>query len=166
MREKWIRMIALNLPYLILFYLFNRGAWLFRHCTGGNQLERVGVMLANFQLAFTDWLPSLYLTDLITGAVAAVLLKLAVVYREKNAKKFRHGEEYGSARWGTLKDIEPFMDPVFENNIILTQTERLTMNNRPKQPKYARNKNVIVIGGSGSGKTRFYVKPSAPVRAV
>lgn len=160
MREKWIRILALNLPYLILFYLFNRGAWLFRHCTGSSQVERLSVMLANFQMAFTDWLPSLYVTDLLAGAVAAVLLKLAIVYRGKNAKKFRHGEEYGSARWGTPRDIEPFMDPVFENNIILTQTERLTMNSRPKQPKYARNKNVIVIGGSGSGKTRFYVKPN------
>ena len=82
------------------------------------------------------------------------------MYRGKNAKKFRHGEEYGSARWGTAEDIKPFMDPIFENNILLTQTERLTMNSRPKLPKYARNKNVIVIGGSGSGKTRFYVKPN------
>ena len=93
-------------------------------------------------------------------------LKLFVYYKGKNAKKYRQGVEYGSARWGTAKDIEPLIDPVFEKNIILTQTERLTMNSRPKQPKYARNKNVIVIGGSGSGKTRFYVKPRAPVRAV
>lgn len=99
MREKWIRILALNLPYLILFYLFDRGAWLFRHCTGSSQVERLGVMLANFQMAFTNWLPSLYVTDLLAGVVAVVLLKLAVMYRGKNAKKFRHGEEYGSARW-------------------------------------------------------------------
>src|SRR5699024_8853494 len=136
-----------------------KGAWLFRHCTGDSWILRMGVMLSNFKLAFVSWIPSFYLYDLLAGAAAAVFLKLAVVYRGKNAKKFRHGEEYGSARWGTAEDIKPFMDPIFENNILLTQTERLTMNSRPKLPKYARNKNVIVIGGSGSGKTRFYVKP-------
>ena len=166
MKEKWTRILVLNLPYFIMFYLVNRGAWLFRHCIGDSQIERLGVMLKNFSLAFTHFLPSIYFTDLLAGTAAAVFLKLAVVYRGKNAKKFRHGEEYGSARWGTAEDIKPFMDPVFENNILLTQTERLTMNSRPKLPKYARNKNVIVIGGSGSGKTRFYVKPSAPARAV
>ena len=160
MKEKWTRILVLNLPYFIMFYLVNRGAWLFRHCTGDSQIERLGVMLINFQLAFTHLLPSFYFTDLLAGTAAAVFLKLAVVYRGKNAKKFRHGEEYGSARWGTAEDIKPFMDPIFENNILLTQTERLTMNSRPKLPKYARNKNVIVIGGSGSGKTRFYVKPN------
>ena len=160
MKEKWTRILVLNLPYFIMFYLVNRGAWLFRHCTGDSQIERLGVMLINFSLAFTHLLPSIYFTDLLAGTAAAVFLKLAVVYRGKNAKKFRHGEEYGSARWGTAEDIKPFIDPVFENNIILTQTERLTMNSRPKFPKYARNKNVIVIGGSGSGKTRFYVKPN------
>ena len=98
--------------------------------------------------------------------MAAVLLRLVVWSKIKNAKKYRHGEEYGTARWGTAKDIEPYVDPVFENNLLLTQTERLMMSGRPKQPKYARNKNVLVIGGSGSGKTRFYLKPSAPVRAV
>ena len=160
MKEKWTRILVLNLPYFIMFYLVNRGAWLFRHCTGDSQIERLGVMLINFSLAFTHFLPSIYFTDLLAGTAAAVFLKLAVVYRGKNAKKFRHGEEYGSARWGTAEDIKPFMDPIFENNILLTQTERLTMNSRPKLPKYARNKNVIVIGGSGSGKTRFYVKPN------
>lgn len=153
------KLLLLNFPYVICFYIVDKGAWLFRHCTGDSWLIRMGVMLSNFKLAFVSWLPSLYLYDLLAGAAAAILLKLIVVYRGKNAKKFRQGEEYGSARWGTAKDIEPFMDPVFENNIILTQTERLTMNSRPKLPKYARNKNVIVIGGSGSGKTRFYVKP-------
>ena len=153
------KLLLLNFPYLIGFYIVDKGAWLFRHCTGDSWIVRMGVMLSNFKLAFSSWLPSLHLYDLLAGAIAAVILKLIVVYRGKNAKKFRQGEEYGSARWGTAKDIEPFLDPVFENNIILTQTEGLTMNSRPKLPKYARNKNVIVIGGSGSGKTRFYVKP-------
>ncbi|MFR5609200.1 MAG: AAA family ATPase [Lachnospiraceae bacterium] len=97
--------------------------------------------------------------DLLGGLVTALIFRLILYYKAKNAKKFRHGEEYGSARWGNRKDIEPFVDPIFENNIILTETERLTLNSRPKQPKYARNKNVIVIGSSGSGKTRFYLKP-------
>ena len=123
-------------------------------------VQRLGVMLVNFRLAFLSWLPSIALQDLAVGVLVASALKLVVYYRSKNAKKFRQGVEYGSARWGNRKDIEPFMDPVFENNVILTETERLTMNSRPKAPKYARNKNVIVIGGSGSGKTRFYVKPN------
>ncbi len=123
-------------------------------------VQRLGVMLVNFRLAFLSWLPSIALQDLTVGVLVAGALKLVVYYRSKNAKKFRQGVEYGSARWGNRKDIEPFMDPVFENNVILTETERLTMKSRPKAPKYARNKNVIVIGGSGSGKTRFYVKPN------
>ena len=99
------------------------------------------------------------------GKMGAALVRLAVYLKGKNAKKYRHGMEYGSARWGGPKDIAPYIDPVFENNILLTQTERLTMNGRPKDPKTARNKNILVIGGSGSGKTRFFVKPSASVRA-
>ena len=117
-------------------------------------------MLMNFQYAFKKPLPSIHKIDLISGTVGALTLLAVILYRRSNAKKFRQGEEYGSARWGTPKDIAPFIDPVFENNILLTKTERLTMNSRPKKPKYARNKNVIVIGGSGSGKTRFYVKPN------
>ena len=160
------RLIMMNIPYLLGFYIADKGAWLYRHCLGESMIQRFGIMLMNFQLAFTSWFPSFHLDDLTAGVIAAGLFKLAIYYRGKHAKKFRQGEEYGSARWGNAKDIEPFIDPVFENNIILTETERLTMNSRPKAPKYARNKNVIVIGGSGSGKTRFYVKPSAPVRAV
>lgn len=152
--------VILHLPYLAVFYVINKGAWLYRHCMGESIIQKLGIMLMNFQLAFTEWLPSFDIRDVLIGVVGAVGLKLIIFYRGKNAKKFRQGEEYGSARWGTAKDIEPFMDPVFENNVILTQTERLTMNSRPKLPKYARNKNVIVIGGSGSGKTRFYVKPN------
>jgi len=160
------RLVILNLPYFFIFYVADKGFWLYRHCLGESMVQRLGVMLVNFRLAFLSWLPSIALQDLTVGVLVAGALKLVVYYRSKNAKKFRQGVEYGSARWGNRKDIEPFMDPVFENNVILTETERLTMNSRPKAPKYARNKNVIVIGGSGSGKTRFYVKPSAPVRAV
>ena len=160
------RLVILNLPYFFIFYVADKGSWLYRHCLGESMVQRLGVMLVNFRLAFLSWLPSIALQDLTVGVLVAGALKLVVYYRSKNAKKVRQGVEYGSARWGNRKDIEPFMDPVFENNVILTETERLTMNSRPKAPKYARNKNVIVIGGSGSGKTRFYVKPSAPVRAV
>lgn len=152
--------IAMNVPYVIAFYLVDKEAWLFRHCVGGSVVERLGVLFLNFSLAFQNPFPSFHLEDIAAGVTGAILLKLFVYYKGKNAKKFRQGEEYGSARWGTPKDIEPFIDPVFENNVILTQTERLMMSSRPKLPKYARNKNVIVIGGSGSGKTRFYVKPN------
>ena len=154
------RVVILSIPYLIIFYLADKCFWLYRHCIGDSMIEKIGVMLMNFQLAFTNWLPSFHMQDLLGGLVTALIFRLILYYKVKNAKKFRHGEEYGSARWGNRKDIEPFEDPVFENNIILTETERLTMNSRPKAPKYARNKNVIVIGGSGSGKTRFYVKPN------
>lgn len=153
------RVVILSIPYLIIFYLADKCFWLYRHCIGDSMIEKIGVMLMNFQLAFTNWLPSFQMQDLLGGLVTALIFRLILYYKAKNAKKFRHGEEYGSARWGNRKDIEPFEDSVFENNIILTETERLTMNSRPKAPKYARNKNVIVIGGSGSGKTRFYVKP-------
>ena len=154
------RVVILSIPYLIIFYLADKCFWLYRHCIGDSMIEKIGVMLMNFQLAFTNWLPSFHMQDLLGGLVTALIFRLILYYKAKNAKKFRHGEEYGSARWGNRKDIEPFVDPIFENNIILTETERLTMNSRPKAPKYARNKNVIVIGGSGSGKTRFYVKPN------
>ena len=153
------RVVILSIPYLIIFYLADKCFWLYRHCIGDSMIEKIGVMLMNFQLAFTNWLPSFYMQDLLGGLVTALIFRLILYYKVKNAKKFRHGEEYGSARWGNRKDIEPFEDSVFENNIILTETERLTLNSRPKQPKYARNKNVIVIGSSGSGKTRFYLKP-------
>ena len=153
------RVVILSIPYLIIFYLADKSFWLYRHCIGDSMIEKIGVMLMNFQLAFTNWLPSFHMQDLLGGVVTALIFRLILYYKAKNAKKFRHGEEYGSARWGNRKDIEPFVDPIFENNIILTETERLTLNSRPKQPKYARNKNVIVIGSSGSGKTRFYLKP-------
>lgn len=113
-----------------------------------------------FERAFADPFPSMFYMDLLYGFAGGVAIKLIVYYRSKNAKKYRQGVEYGSARWGTEKDIQPYKDPVFENNIILTATEWLMMSGRPKNPKFARNKNILVIGGSGSGKTRFFVKPN------
>ena len=148
------------IPFAIVFYLIDKSAWLYRHCTGDSVITRLMVLLQNFGLAFQNPLPSIHLMDMGAGVIAAAAFYAILYFRHKNAKKYRPGEEYGSARWGGPKDIEPYIDPVFENNIILTQTERLTMSSRPKNPKYARNKNVIVIGGSGSGKTRFYVKPN------
>lgn len=156
----WKRLLIRNLPYGIVFYLVDKVAWLYRYCIGDSLIEKLGVLFLNFSLAFQNVFPSFHPQDLCIGVIGAGLVKLAVYLKGKNAKKYRQGVEYGSARWGTQKDIAPFIDPVFENNILLTQTERLTMNSRPKLPKYARNKNVIVIGGSGSGKTRFYVKPN------
>ena len=154
------RLISQSIPYVIMFYLVNKEAWLYRNCTGGTAFDKLTAILMNFGLPFQNPLPSFYPHDLLIGVCGAAALWAFVTYRKKNAKKFRQGEEYGSARWGNEKDIQPFIDPVFENNILLTQTERLTMNSRPSKPQYARNKNVIVIGGSGSGKTRFYVKPN------
>ena len=148
------------IPYVIIFCVVNKTVWLFRHCVGDSLLTRVSVLFENYGVAFSRPLPSFNLYDLGIGAGAAVLVWAIIYFRKKNAKKFRQGEEYGSARWGNEKDIAPYIDPVFENNVILTQTERLMMNSRPKDPKYARNKNVLIIGGSGSGKTRFYVKPN------
>lgn len=154
------KFLRLNFPYLIIFYLADKTVWLFRHCIGDTLLDRVTALFSNYGLAFSKPLPSFHIYDLLAGAACALAVKGILYVRKKNAKKYRHGEEYGSARWGTEKDIAPFVDPVFENNVILTQTESLMMSSRPKEPKYARNKNVLVIGGSGSGKTRFYVKPN------
>lgn len=154
------KLLIRNIPYFIIFYLVEKEAWLYRYCTGDSMVRKLMNLFLNFSLAFQNPFPSLHLQDITVGIIGASAFRLAVYFKGKNAKKFRQGEEYGSARWGTAKDIEPFIDPVFENNVLLTQTERLTMNSRPKHPKYARNKNVIVIGGSGSGKTRFYVKPN------
>ena len=154
------KLILLNFPYIIAFYMVEKAAWLYRHCNGDSVVDRLMVLFMNFGLAYKSVLPSFHPFDLMVGLVGAAVLKAVIYFKGKNAKKYRQGEEYGSARWGNQKDIEPFIDPVFENNVILTQTERLMMSGRPKHPKYARNKNVIVIGGSGSGKTRFYVKPN------
>lgn len=147
-----------NIPYLAFFYVGNIFSHHIRAYTGGDVIDKIfqGIL----ELNTMSFLPSIHPTDILIGAGVAALIKFIVYSKGKNAKKFRQGKEYGSARWGTRKDIEPYMDEKFQNNILLTQTERLTMNGRPKNPKYARNKNVLVIGGSGSGKTRFYVKPN------
>ena len=154
------KLVLLNLPYIIAFYFSDKIAMVFRIAEGRDMLARLSHGMAGFGAAFTNPLPSFHWIDLLIGVSAALLLKLAVYVKSKNRKKFRQGVEYGSARWGNAEDIKPYIDQKFENNVILTQTERLTMNSRPAQPKYARNKNVMVIGGSGSGKTRFYVKPN------
>ena len=154
------KLILLNFPYIIAFYMVEKAAWLYRHCNGDTIVDRLMVLFMNFGLAYKSYLPSVHPFDLLVGLIGAAALKAVIYFKGKNAKKYRQGEEYGSARWGNAKDIEPFIDAVFENNVLLTQTERLMMSGRPKHPKYARNKNVIVIGGSGSGKTRFFVKPN------
>ncbi|MDX5092578.1 type IV secretory system conjugative DNA transfer family protein [Streptococcus anginosus] len=152
------KFVKQNIPYLAFFYIGNIFSYHVRSYTGGDVIDRIfqGIL----ELNTMSFLPSIYLVDILTGVGVAALIKFIVYTKGKNAKKFRQGKEYGSARWGNKKDIEPYMDEKFQNNILLTQTERLTMNGRPANPKYARNKNVLVIGGSGSGKTRFYVKPN------
>ena len=154
------KLILLNLPYVLAGYFCNKAAFLWRVAEGSNASDKVMVVMSQMDRMFSNPFPSFFLSDLLIGIAGGVALKFIVYYKAKNAKKFRQGVEYGSARWGNAKDIEPYMDSVFENNVLLTQTERLTMNSRPKQPKYARNKNILVIGGSGSGKTRFFVKPN------
>lgn len=146
------------LPYILIFYLGNIFAKHVNAYVGGDIIDRI--FTAILQIETMSFLPSLKANDLATGLVVAGIVKAIVYTKGKKTKKFREGEEYGSARWGTKKDIEPYIDDKFQNNVILTQTEYLTMNSRPKNPKYARNKNVMVVGGSGSGKTRFYVKPN------
>ncbi|MBM6540295.1 type IV secretory system conjugative DNA transfer family protein [Streptococcus dysgalactiae subsp. equisimilis] len=147
-----------NIPYLAFFYVGNIFSHHVRAYTGGDVIDKIfqGIL----ELNTMSLLPSIHVADILMGVGVAALIKFIVYTKGKNAKKFRQGKEYGSARWGTAKDIQPYMDEKFQNNILLTQTERLTMNGRPANPKYARNKNVLVIGGSGSGKTRFYVKPN------
>ena len=147
-----------NIPYLAFFYLGNIFSHHIRSYTGGDVIDKIFQGL--LELNRMSFFPSLYLIDIFMGIGTAVLIKFIVYTKGKNAKKFRQGKEYGSARWGNRKDIEPYMDEKFQNNILLTKTERLSMNGRPSNPKYARNKNILVIGGSGSGKTRFYVKPN------
>ena len=154
------KLILMNIPYVLAFYFADNVAFAFRSAAGSDLLATLSAGMSNLSAAFANPLPSFHITDLLIGAAAALLLKLLVYVKAKNRKKFRQGIEYGSARWGTSEDIKPYIEPLFRNNVILTQTERLTMDSRPKQPKYARNKNVMVIGGSGSGKTRFYVKPN------
>lgn len=160
MRPEMKKLIIANLPYLLFVYLFGKLGQTYRLAAGADLSEKLLHLADGFSLAFESAAPSFHLLDLAVGVAGAVALRLMVYCKSKNAKKYRRGVEYGSARWGGPKDIAPYIDPVFDNNILLTQTERLTMNNRPKDPKTARNKNVLVIGGSGSGKTRFFVKPN------
>ena len=158
--KKLTKLLALYLPYILLGLAATNFGEAWRLAEGKELGDKIMSMMGTVPLAFANPLPSLHPLDILMGLCCGAGLRLAVYLRGKNAKKYRHGMEYGSARWGTAKDIEPFMAPKFADNIILTKTERLTMNNRPKDPKTARNKNVLVIGGSGSGKTRFFVKPN------
>ena len=154
------KLILPNLPYLLFVFLFDKVGQAARLAPGADLSGKLLSIGDGFAAAFSSFAPSFHPIDLLVGVMGAVLIRLIVYFKGKNAKKYRKGIEYGSARWGNAEDIKPYIDPVFENNVLLTQTERLMMNSRPKQPKYARNKNVLVIGGSGSGKTRFFVKPN------
>lgn len=160
MSKKMKKLLILNIPYLVLGLLFTKLPEAWRYASGVDFGEKILSLGDGFSKAFAVPLPSFYPTDLLIGLAIGGLLRLVIYVRSKNAKKYRKGVEYGSARWGNAKDIEPYVDPTFQNNVILTQTERLTMNNRPKDPKTARNKNVLIVGGSGSGKTRFWLKPN------
>ena len=158
--KKLTKLLALYLPYILLGLVATNFGEAWRLAEGKELGDKIMSMMGTVPLAFANPLPSLHPLDLLVGLCCGAGLRLAVYLRGKNAKKYRHGMEYGSARWGTPKDIEPFMAPKFEDNIILTKTERLMMSNRPPDPKNARNKNVLVVGGSGSGKTRFWLKPN------
>lgn len=154
------KLLILNLPYLLFVWLFDKAAQAVRLSPGADFSAKLLHIGQGFSAAFETALPSFHPLDLLIGIVGAVIIRLIIYTKGKNAKKYRKGTEYGSARWGGKTDIQPYIDPDFQNNIILTQTERLTMSSRPPKPQYARNKNVVVIGGSGSGKTRFFVKPN------
>ena len=154
------KLILPNLPYLLFVFLFDKVGQAARLAPGADLSGKLLSIGDGFAAAFSSFAPSFHPIDLLVGVLGAALIRLVVYVKGKNAKKYRRGVEYGSARWGSADDIRPYIDPVFENNVLLTQTERLMMNSRPKQPKYARNKNVLVVGGSGSGKTRFFVKPN------
>ena len=154
------KLILTNLPYVLFVYPFDKVSQAFRLAPGADLSAKILSIGDGFASAFSSLAPSFHLLDLLIGIAGAVIIRLIVHFKGKNAKKYRHGVEYGSARWGTPADIAPFVDEDFFNNIPITQTERITMSSRPKQPKYARNKNILVIGGSGSGKTRFFCKPS------
>lgn len=160
--KKLKKQLILNIPYIILGLAATNLGEAWRLAAGVNASQKVQSLVLDgvFAVAFSNPLPSPHPMDLLVGATCGVALRLAVYLKGKNAKKFRHNEEYGSARWGKHADIEPFEDPVFANNVILSQSERITMSSRLKIPKYARNKNVLVVGGSGSGKTRFFIKPN------
>ena len=154
------KLLILNLPYIVLGLVATNFGEAWRLAEGADATTKITNLMNTLPVALHNPLPSLHPLDLFIGILCGVVLRIAVYVKGKNAKKYRHGEEYGSARWGTSKDIEPFMDEKFGNNIILTKTERLMMGNRPKNPAHARNKNVLIVGGSGSGKTRFWLKPN------
>jgi len=154
------KIILPNLPYVLFVWLFSKVSQAVRLAAGTDLSEKILNLVGGFSAAFENMAPSFSPIDLLVGIMGAVIVRLVVYFKGKNAKKYRQGMEYGSARWGTPADIAPYMDKEFFNNAILTQTERLTMQGRPKHPKYARNKNILVIGGSGSGKTRFFCKPN------
>ena len=156
--QDWKKLLKVNFPYLAFFYVGNIFSAHVRAYRGGTILDRV--MTAILELGTMKYIPSFHPNDLLIGIAVAGLMKFIVYTKGKKAKKFREGQEYGSARWGNVKDIKPYIDEKYDNNVLFTSTERLTMNGRPSIPKYARNKNVLVIGGSGSGKTRFFVKPN------
>ena len=158
--KKLTKLLALYLPYILLGLVATNFGEAWRLAEGKELGDKIMSMMGTVPLAFASPLPSLHPLDFLVGLCCGAGLRLAVYLRGKNAKKYRHGMEYGSARWGTAKDIEPFMALKFADNIILTKTERLMMSNRPPDPKNARNKNVLVVGGSGSGKTRFWLKPN------
>ena len=160
MKPELKKLLVLNLPYLLFVYLFAKCGQAYRLAAGADASAKLLHLTSGISAAFANPLPSLHPFDLCVGVAGAVAVRLIVYSKGKNAKKYRKGEEYGSARWGTAKDIAPYIDPKFENNILLTQTERLSMTGRPKDPKTARNKNVLVVGGSGSGKTRYFIKPN------
>ena len=154
------KLVLANLPYAVIGLYASKLGQAWRLAEGADNSQKLLHLLDGISAAFQNSFPSFHPFDLLVGLVCGVLLRVAVYYKAKNAKKYRQGAEYGTARWGTSVDIAPYIAPAFEDNIILTQTERLTMNNRPKDPKTARNKNVLIIGGSGSGKTRFWLKPN------
>ena len=160
MKPEIKKQIILHLPYLMFVYLFGKVGQAFRLAQGADLSAKLMNIGQGFSAAFVNAAPSFNPMDLLIGVAGAVIIRLVIYSKQKNAKKYRKGMEYGTARWGTPADIKPFIDPVFENNVLLTQTERLMMSNRPKEPKNARNKNILVIGGSGSGKTRFFAKPN------
>lgn len=160
MNQKTKKLLILNIPYFVIGLICTNVGEAWRIAEGAEIGEKILGFFSALGVAFSNPIPSIHPFDLCTGIAVGGMIRLVVYVRSKNAKKYRHNEEYGSARWGTAKDIEPFADPVFENNVILTRTESLTMNSRPADPKTARNKNVLIVGGSGSGKTRFWLKPN------
>jgi type IV secretion system protein VirD4 len=159
-KDKLKKLIVPSLPYLLVFWFSNKLCEAYRVSQGSNMLKKLTDTVSNLNTILLQPLPSFHLFDFCIGLIGAAAIYMFVYYKKKHAKKWRKDVEYGSARWGGKKDIEPYTDPKPENNIILTATESLTLNSRPKNPKYARNKNVLIVGGSGSGKTRFFVKPN------